>query len=214
MASKRTTSRPEFWNERYRTDGYAFGAQADPFVSATLQALEDEKVIPRHARIADVGAGEGRNAVHAALRGHDVVAVDFAAEGLAKAEGLATSLGVRIRTQVVDLTTWVPRVRFDVITMTLVHLLPDARQTVLSSLADSLRPQGWLIGRWFSPTQAERGTFGPSARDRLVTPEQIKEVLRGGAFRLCASRTIVLDGGRYLQGEADVLDVVWQARRP
>ena len=210
----RATSQPAFWDARYQLEGYAFGEQPDPFVAARLSFLEGAGAISVPARFADLGAGEGRVAVHAAERGHHVTAVDFAGAGLAMARSLATKRSVCIDVAEENLTTWLPREPLDVAILLLVHLLPEARGRVLANMPALLRPGGWLIARWFHEAHAARGTFGPSKRDRLVTAQAIRDALPGGTLHQCARRSVLMASGRYLHGEADVLDVVWQALAP
>jgi 2-polyprenyl-3-methyl-5-hydroxy-6-metoxy-1,4-benzoquinol methylase len=53
-----------------------------------------------------VADGEGRNGVWLAEQGLDVLAIDYSPTALAKAETLARERGVRLRTEVADLTRW------------------------------------------------------------------------------------------------------------
>ncbi|MEM8600131.1 MAG: class I SAM-dependent methyltransferase [Bacteroidota bacterium] len=211
MASARPTSQPDFWNARYQLEGYAFGARPDPFVARALVQMETDGTLAVPSRVADLGAGEGRLAVFAAERGHQVVAVDFAADGLHKARGLARERGVTIHTAVADIQTWKPAQPLDGILLGLVHLLPAERHRLLKRLPELLRPGGVLIARWFDEAHAARGTFGPSKPDRLVTARALHNLLPSGTMLECTARTVAMDQGRYLRGVADVVDVVWQS---
>ncbi|MEM8556329.1 MAG: class I SAM-dependent methyltransferase [Bacteroidota bacterium] len=216
MTSPRTTSQASFWNDRYGWDApeperYAFGSAPDPFIADTLLDLEQTGALLHPANVVDLGGGEGRHGVFAAQRGHQVRVVDFAETGLVVAARLAAEAGVPLDTEAADLTTWQPDRAYDLVLLGFVHLLPAERQRLLARLQTILRPGGWLVARWFTPAHAEHGTFGPSARDRLVSADLLRAELEGGQWHRCNERTVVLDSGRYLRGAADVLDVVWQA---
>ncbi|MEM9996456.1 MAG: class I SAM-dependent methyltransferase [Bacteroidota bacterium] len=216
MTSLRTTSQAAFWNARYGWGGeeperYAFGSAPDPFIAEALLDLEQSGALGHSATVVDLGGGEGRHGVFAAHRGHHVRVVDFAETGLVVADRLAAEAGVPLEAEAADLTTWQPDRAYNLAVLGFVHLLPAERQQLLARLPTILRPGGWLVARWFTPAHAERGTFGPSARDRLVSADLLRTELKGGQWHRCNERTVVLDSGRYLRGAADVLDVVWQA---
>jgi len=87
----------EKWNSKYRSPGCR--PQSPP--SAWL--VENSDLLAGCGRALDIAAGEGRNAVYAALRGYDVLAVDISEAGLENARALAELKQVRIRTEVADL---------------------------------------------------------------------------------------------------------------
>lgn len=68
------------WDQRYGTEDYWYGTQANEFLKEHVGAL------PPRGRVLCLAEGEGRNAVFLAAQGFEVVAVDASAVGLAKAE--------------------------------------------------------------------------------------------------------------------------------
>jgi 2-polyprenyl-3-methyl-5-hydroxy-6-metoxy-1,4-benzoquinol methylase len=102
MVGPKKTS--HFWDQRYGTEEYAYGKEANVFFSAQLA-----KIAPGH--ILFPGEGEGRNAVHAARQGWMVDAFDSSGAGQGKAMALASKHGVDINYQVCFLENF--------------HFLPD-----------------------------------------------------------------------------------------
>tara|TARA_B100001123_G_scaffold443238_1_gene588858 strand:+ start:108 stop:743 length:636 start_codon:yes stop_codon:yes gene_type:complete len=84
------------WDEKYATKKYIFGKKPILF-------LEDNIHLLKKGRALDIAMGEGRNGVFLARHDFDVVGLDISAEGLNKAQQLASEYGVSIETKVVDL---------------------------------------------------------------------------------------------------------------
>ena len=81
--------------EAYGREEYYWGTEPNDLARRAVEYLAD----PEGAVVADVGAGEGRDAVFFAERGATVYAIDPVPEGLEKAERLADDRGVGIRTE-------------------------------------------------------------------------------------------------------------------
>lgn len=84
------------WDEKYATEQYIFGKKPILFIEDNVHLLPKGKTL-------DIAMGEGRNGVFLARHGFEVVGVDISAEGLNKAQQLASEYGVSIETKVVDL---------------------------------------------------------------------------------------------------------------
>jgi hypothetical protein len=91
----------DFWNQRYLQEGFAYGSEPNDFLPEQAAAL-----IPGRALC--LAEGEGRNAVHLARFGHQVIAQDISSVGLEKARELAAEHGVAIGTLCCDLADWHP----------------------------------------------------------------------------------------------------------
>lgn len=85
------------WNQRYSDDDYAYGTEPNDFLVSMSKQLSKGKMLC-------IGEGEGRNAVWLAQQGYEVTAVDSSEIGLHKAEKLAKSRGVNIKTVHADLS--------------------------------------------------------------------------------------------------------------
>src|SRR5277367_5321341 len=94
-----SVSEYERWETRYAVPEYAFGKEPNHFLASC------EPILPRSGRALAVADGEGRNGVWLAEQGLDVLSIDFSPTALAKARALAQERGVRLRTEVADVTT-------------------------------------------------------------------------------------------------------------
>src|SRR6185436_21113248 len=89
------------WNERYASDEFAYGTEPNSFLVQHANLLTSP--------VLSLAEGEGRNAVFLASLGLDVLGVDGSDVGLAKAQKLAETRGLTIRTEVADLASYEPR---------------------------------------------------------------------------------------------------------
>lgn len=202
----RLTSGAEFWNERYRAAPAAFGEGVTPVVAEWSPLFEPG------ARVLDVGAGEARNALFLARRGSKAAALDFARAGLDKAAARAAAEGLALDVIEKDLRAWKPeKGTWDGLVCVFVHLLPDERDALYRAMQCALAPGGVLVGEWFTPEQAGYASGGPSAPDRLVTPEELVGAFGGaGEVLSCESGPRVLDEGPFLQGPAATVRFVFR----
>lgn len=193
-----------FWNQRYAEPGYKYGTQPNAFVR------EQATRLPAGAQVLVPGDGEGRNSVWLAAQGHQVLAVDVAEVGLAKARQLALAQGdavsARLRTQWADLAEWQPPVgRFDAVVLTYVHLPSAIRVPAHRRLAAALKPGGWLILEAFHPRQLGRTSGGPKEPDMLMTLSLLRTDFHGLLRETLGRETeVVLDEGPGHQGPAFV----------
>jgi SAM-dependent methyltransferase len=145
----------EFWNERFRGAGYAYGTEPNDFLR------EHAAVIPR-GRVLSLGDGEGRNGVFLATVGHEVTTVDYSEEGLNKAKRLAEGRGVSITTVHADLATWpIPERSFEGIVSVFCHLPESIRRKVHREVVRALVPGGVFLLEAYTPAQLRFGTGGP-----------------------------------------------------
>lgn len=131
-----------------------------------------------------IGDGEGRNGVWLAAQGAQVLAVDSADVGLAKARALAASGGpevaARYHTEVADLADWAPEPgRWDAVVLIYTHLPASIRQAAHRRLAAGLRPGGVLLLEAFHPQQLGRASGGPKDVDMLYRLAQLREDFSG-----------------------------------
>jgi SAM-dependent methyltransferase len=161
------------WNQRYDTPSFVYGTEPNSFLVSVAHH------IPR-GRVLSLGEGEGRNAVFLASLGHDVTGVDSSDVGLAKAQKLADSRGLRITTLVRDLTELVIEPSaWDGIISIFCHLPAAARRRIHAAAVAGLRPGGVFILEAYTPRQLEYGTGGPKSADLLVTLVELREELVG-----------------------------------
>jgi SAM-dependent methyltransferase len=156
------------WDERYGKPGYTYGTEPNGF----LRLVVDR--IPR-GRILSLGEGEGRNAVFLARHGYDVLGVDASTVGLTKAQALAAECGVRIRTEVADIRTYlIDPGSWDGIVSIFCHLPQADRHDLHRRVVAGLRPGGVFVLEAYTPKQLEYRTGGPPVRELLVSLDELR----------------------------------------
>ena len=146
---------PTRWARSGRaTAGYArtFGALVADGADVDGEARLADALVPRGARILDVGSGMGRVAAALALLGHDVVAVEPDAALVAQSRATYPDLAVIERDVLaLDATVLAAHGRaaaFDLVVCVgnvLVFLAPDTERQVLARLASLLAPGGRVL---------------------------------------------------------------------
>ena len=157
-----------FWNKRYADRHYLYGTEPNSFLAEHFSLLSSP--------VLSLSEGEGRNAVFLASRGLEVVGVDISSVALEKAERLAESCGVEIKTLVADLATFEPEENYygSVISIS-AHLPSPVRNRLYPLIERSLKREGVVILEAFSENQLSRSTGGPKDADMLMTVEKLKQ---------------------------------------
>lgn len=155
------------WNERYSVDDYVYGTEPNSFLVEHAEILSGP--------VLSLAEGEGRNAVFLASMGLEVHGVDGSEVGLAKAQALATSKGVKIETEVADLREFQPKVNYygSVISIW-AHLPSEIRSRLYPLIENCLKPKGIILLESFSEDQINRNTGGPKDLDMLMTRSKIE----------------------------------------
>ena len=165
-----------FWNDRYAVDGHVYGEAPNRFLAEVTGQIPAGPVLC-------LAEGEGRNAVHLALQGYQVTAVDQSEVGLAKAHRLAKARGVEVRTVIRDLQHYhITPGAWAGITAIFAHLPPLLRSKVHSEAMLGLQPGGVFILEAYTPAQLSLGTGGPKSPELLMTLAGLREELAGLEF--------------------------------
>ena len=156
-----------FWNKRYANPDYLYSTEPNLFLAEHSSLLSGP--------VLSLSEGEGRNAVFLASRGLSVTGVDISAVALEKAERLAKSCGVEIKTVVADLAIFEPEQNHYGSVISISAHLPSAVRNKLYPLIErSLKRDGVIILEAFSEAQLLRNTVGPKDADMLMTVEKLK----------------------------------------
>jgi cyclopropane fatty-acyl-phospholipid synthase-like methyltransferase len=161
----------ERWQARFGATDYIFGKEPNAFLKAQASRL------PAKGSALSIADGEGRNGVWLAQQGLDVLAVDFSPAALEKSRALAAERGVRLRTEVADVTSWRwPEAAFDVVVAIFVQVVfPAERAVFFKNLKRALKPDGLLLMQGYRTEQLTYRTGGPPEPERLYTRALLQE---------------------------------------
>ena len=192
----------EMWDRRYAAEGFAYGTEPNAFLASVADRIPPGPVLC-------IGAGEGRNAVFLAGRGHPVEAVDASSVGLAKARARARELGLEVTTTVADLADYeFGRERWAGIVSVFCHLPPTLRRDVHRRVVAALRPGGYFVLEAYTPAQLGRGTGGPRVRELLYDAETLRQDLAGLECIHLEEVEREVHEGRHHTGTAAVVQLV------
>jgi SAM-dependent methyltransferase/tetratricopeptide (TPR) repeat protein len=154
---------------------WAAGGDPIPFgdhPDARVCALADELTDPPTARVLDIGAGTGRNALALARRGHPVDAVELtpAFADLIRSGARREALDIRVISA--DVFAGIERLRRDYQMVVLSGVVSDFRSTeqlraVFELAARCLAPDGYLVANAFVP----RGDYVPDDTARGLSQQ-------------------------------------------
>ncbi len=196
---QRTTKLPApgapMWNERYSERFASYGTEPNDFVRAVASRIPAGPVLV-------IAAGEGRDAVYLAERGHEVTAMDLSRVGLENAAKLATKRGVALTTVVADLADYeLGDARWAGIVAIWAHVPPALRRAVFAASVTALRPGGVLILESYAPAQlTTAGKGGPPVAELLLDAETARRELAGLEIELCQETRRTISEGRYHLG--------------
>lgn len=193
------------WNERYRTAELVWTAEPNRFLVAEVADLAP-------ARVLDLAAGEGRNAVWLAEQGWKATGVDFSDVAMAKARALADTRGVAVETVVADATQPLPGApAFDLVVVAYLQLPEPDRSAALRNAAHAVAPGGTLLVIAHDESNLTGGYGGPQDPAVLTGPDAVAAALEG----------FVIEKAERVQREVETaegsrvaLDHVVRARRP
>lgn len=161
-----------FWEEQYRneTTGWDLGSASPP-----LASLLESPQAPPPGRAAVLGCGRGYDAVLFASRGFEVVGFDFAPSAisasarLAEAASLTASLNVEfLQRDIFDLAAeFAGEFDYAIEHTCFCAIPPGKREAYVRMVHSILRPNGELIGVFFTGDRPIRPPFG-------ATPAEIK----------------------------------------
>jgi cyclopropane fatty-acyl-phospholipid synthase-like methyltransferase len=193
----------ERWETRFGATGFLFGKEPNAFLKAQAHRLHGRKTA---LTVAD---GEGRNGVWLAEQGLDVLAIDFSPTALAKARARAHERGVRLNTEVADLTRWRwPTAAFDVIAAIFIHFAAAERTVFFANLKNALKPGGLLLLQAYRPEQLNYRTGGPPDAERTYTRALLETAFGDLKEREIREHDSVLNEGTAHVGMSALIDLV------
>ncbi len=196
------------WDQRYDRPDFLFGTEPADFVRRTAPWLAPG------SRVLAVADGEGRNSVHLAGLGHDVVAMDASRVALDKARALARDRGVTVDFRPGDVLTWDWAAdAFDAVLAVFIQFVgPEDRARVFDGLRTALRPGGLLMLHGYAPRQVDYGTGGPPVRENMYTLPLLEEAFAGFEILEARDYDAEIDEGDGHSGLSGLVDFL--ARKP
>lgn len=197
----------ERWNERYRSEAYAYGETPNLFLAAQLELLTPGSIL-------FPAEGEGRNAVHAAKKGWNVSAFDISDAGRIKAMKLAAAHQVSINYQVGELHTLnYSESQFDALALIYAHFPAAIKSGMHRSLDKLVRKGGVIIFEAFSKNHiaynsVNEAVGGPKDIDQLFSIDEIKADFTGYDILELEEKEIELNEGLYHIGRGSVIRFV------
>lgn len=195
----------DYWEDRYAGSERVWSGRPN-------RVLETEAATLTPGTAADIGAGEGGDAVWLATRGWDVTAVDIAQGALDKVAALAAEQGVAVRTERADAGEWDDGRRYDLVTSHFLHPEPGVRDDLFRRMAAAVAPGGTLLIVGHHPHDRHLRDGLGALEDWFVTAEQVAALLDPDEWRIEVAEArprTEQHAGR----EHDVADAVLRARR-
>ena len=194
----------ERWEERYASPDYVFGTEPNAFLKKQAARFQ------RGQRALSLADGEGRNGVWLAMQGLDVLSVDFSPKALAKAESLARSRGVVIRTERADLSAWRwPENTFDVVLGIFMQFAGAAvRDRIFTGIRRTLKPGGLVLIEGYRPEQLAYKTGGPPQLENLYTRPMLEKAFAGFEIVELRAYDALLNEGARHKGMSAVIDLI------
>ncbi|MBK7852747.1 MAG: class I SAM-dependent methyltransferase [Bacteroidetes bacterium] len=194
----------ERWNERYRSEEFAYGIQPNDYLKEQLQKLGT-------GRILFPAEGEGRNAVYAAKCGWDVSAFDISSEGRKKALRFAEENNVEIDYRVGELEALdYTSGQFDVIALIYAHFPAEIKSGIHKMLDKLMRKGGVVIFEAFSKRHIEyiarnQDVGGPKDVATLFSIEEIRSDFSNYEVIELEEKEIELKEGAFHNGVGSVI---------
>lgn len=190
------------WDERYSASDYAYGTEPNDFLKSVASRIPAGPVLC-------LAEGQGRNAVYLASLGHDVLAVDQSPVGLERARELAVSRGVKITTEVADLSNFIIEPgSWSGIVAIFAHLPPALRARVFAAAVRGLAPGGAFVLEAYRPKQLEYGTGGPKDVSMLMSLDALRAELAGLRIDHGIETEREIHEGDYHHGRSAVVQIL------
>ncbi|WP_299484640.1 class I SAM-dependent methyltransferase [Acaryochloris sp. IP29b_bin.137] len=189
------------WNQRYAEDDYIYGTEPNSFLAEHSNFLINP--------ILSLAEGEGRNAVFLASLGFSVYGVDGSDVGLAKAQQLAQAKGVKIQTEVADLSLFEPPANtYGSVISISAHLPSTIRNRLYPLVEQCLKPNGIILLEAYSENQMTRNTGGPKDLDMLISCAKVEREFPNYEPILLQELNREVCEGKYHTGMASVVQFI------
>ena len=139
----------EKWDAKYKVSEYITGKEPCEWLNNNADCLNGK------GSALDIASGEGRNAIFAAEKGYQTLAIDVSTVGLDKARALAEEKGAIIETRVVDLDNW----EFKQNAFDLVLCFNFLDRKIFPGIRNTLKPGGLIFYETFTVDYLKYSNF-------------------------------------------------------
>jgi SAM-dependent methyltransferase len=201
----------DFWNNRYKSEGYVYGTQPNEFFKEQLIKLAPGTILMP----AD---GEARNGVFAAQMGWQVTSLDLSIEAKAKALELAKEKQVSLNYYVGDLEHLdFEGASFDAIGLIYAHFPADKKSSLHKKLDTFLKPGGTVIFEAYSKEHLRLVSInpkvgGPRDIDMLFSKEEILADFENYEVLMLEEMEVMLNEGVQHVGLGSVIRFIGRKR--
>lgn len=166
------------WDERYKTNEYAYGTLPNDFLKENVNTLPKGRVL-------SLAEGEGRNAVFLAKKGYKVTAIDSSLTGIEKGKKLAKKNNVKIEFIHADITKYdLGNCKWDAIVSIFFPLPSIERIELYKKVKRGLKPSGIFLLEAYTPQQIHFDTGGGKSVDLMQSKNSLRSEFKGVNF-LC-----------------------------
>ena len=203
-----TTGPHKIWDERYAQTDFVYGTAPNAFFAKNIENLPTGKWLFS-------AEGEGRNAVYAAEKGHEVHAFDISVEGKKKAEQLAHTKGVNIHYHVCDAFDFpIVPYEYDGLAIIFNHFSKQMQPAIFSHLIRGIKPGGKVLFQCFSeghlPYREKSNVGGPPSMDLLYNLQEVKQFFAGFKTLHLEEHEVILSEGKYHDGMGLVISGIFE----
>ena len=150
MTDDKIKSGGEMWDERFSSDEYAYGKEANIWLSERVSQIDP----PPNNRALFPADGEGRNAVWAARIGWNSEVFDLSVVGKQKCHLLAQEHAVTVDYEVDDLALRAfPQQSYDLIACSWFHTPSEIRKVHMPRMLHSLKSGGHFVMEGYHTSQ-------------------------------------------------------------
>jgi hypothetical protein len=176
MTDDKIKSGGEMWDERFSSDEYAYGKEANIWLSERVSQIDP----PPNNRALFPADGEGRNAVWAARIGWNSEVFDLSVVGKQKCHLLAQEHAVTVDYEVDDLALRVfPQQSYDLIACSWFHTPSEIRKVHMPRMLHSLKSGGHFVMEGYHTSQMPLHSGGPKSLDLLFDLDEVLGELVG-----------------------------------
>jgi len=209
MTDNKVKSGGEMWDERFSSEEYAYGKEANIWLSERISSINP----PLNNRALFPADGEGRNAVWAARIGWNSEVFDLSIVGKQKCHLLAQEHAVTVEYEVDDLALReFPQQSYDLIACSWFHTPSEIRKVHMPRMLHSLKSGGHFIMEGYHTSQMPLHSGGPKSLDLLFDLDEVLgELIGEKAPKMhiihTAVTSTVLDESALHKGQARVVRI-------